>query len=220
MSIVCAGFAVLALLARKDSIFRMLDRGSSYWLVLWPVSLCAAFLLVHVEERYTAPFVVLLCLVAYRFVLSGMDRYVEKAVLLTVMLALLIPVGGQILWAGGRAARDAVNPAKSDALIIAEAVTSAGVKPGDSIAVVGSGYSAIQYARLARARIVAEIPDEESFWQASATESREAEQRLAGIGVKVLVATNAPTRARGTGWWQVAGTKYSKCWIHPLPATP
>jgi hypothetical protein len=135
------------------------------------------------------------------------------------MLALLLPVGGQILWAGGRAARDLVDPAKSDALIIAEAVAGAGVKPGDSIAVVGSGYSAIQYARLARARIVAEFPDEESFWQVSATESQEAEQRLAAMGVKVLVAASVRP-ARGTGWSQVTGTRYSNLWIHPVPAIP
>jgi hypothetical protein len=162
-----------------------------------------------------------LCLVTYRGLMGNIDRVAEGAVLLTVLFAILVPVTDRMATSEGHLIQDVTHSRRrSDGLVIADAIRSAGVNAGDYVAVVGSGYAAISSARLAGVRIVAEIRDESAFWNLSENELREVRHRLAGIHVKALLTATSTQRLDDRAWSEVKGLKYSHFRISPLRKTP
>lgn len=88
-------------------------------------------------------------------------------------------------------------------LEMANQLRSLGLQPGDPLAVVGEGYGAY-WARLARARVVAEAPDPEKFWQATPEDRSRCIERFRSTGARVLVTFRA--RRDGMNAWQPLGS--------------
>jgi 4-amino-4-deoxy-L-arabinose transferase-like glycosyltransferase len=96
------------------------------------------------------------------------------------------------------------------------------VGPGSPVASIGDANMAF-WARLARVRIVVEIPydvwdpalrapettDVEYFWGLSAVERATVMQKLAATGARVVVVRDVPPGPAGLGWQRIAGTAYS-----------
>ena len=82
-----------------------------------------------------------------------------------------------------------------------------GVQAGDTIATVGSAFSAY-WARLARVQIVAELPDEQGFWDAAPSVQSRIIKAFADTGVKAIVAQTAPGYAPTIGWQRLRNTHY------------
>jgi hypothetical protein len=220
LSAVCGGvFSLLLLALARGKKLQSLGR-SQYWLIIWSLCVCGIFTLVHLEGRYLTPFVVLVCLVAYRAVMGNIERIAEAAVLLTVLFAILFPTFVGVATSGAHIVRDVTLSRRSDGLVIADAIRSAGVNPGDFVAVVGSGYDAVIYARLAGARIVVEIPEEGAFWKLDQSELMEVRNRLTNVHVKALPTAKSTPRPDDRSWSEVKGLKYSHFWISPLLKTP
>ena len=107
-------------------------------------------------------------------------------------------------------------------LTVARSLRALPLGPGTPVAVIGDGNGAY-WARLARVRIVAEIPlnvwdylvktpeisDVDIFWAASAEEKAVVLRKLAETGAKVAVARDVPPGPAGSGWQRVVGTPYS-----------
>jgi hypothetical protein len=96
------------------------------------------------------------------------------------------------------------------------------VAPGSPVANIGDSNQAF-WARLARLRIVAEIPydvwdpvvrtpdvsDVDIFWAASPDVRAAVMRQLAQTGARVAIAKDVPQGPAGFGWERIAGTPYS-----------
>lgn len=95
---------------------------------------------------------------------------------------------------------------------VAESLNKLGVQPGEKVAILGEYFFPNYYwARLARIKIVAEIRDEQSFWEKNADVRFEVLKTLERTGAKVIVqrpGLKIPDSAYARGWKQVGDTGY------------
>jgi hypothetical protein len=92
---------------------------------------------------------------------------------------------------------------------LAEAVLEMGIKPGDDIAFVGYSFGAF-FARLARLRIIAEIPDDqaESFWLADPATRSAAVEAIRKTGAKAIIAEWVAPGASVNGWQRIGNSRH------------
>jgi hypothetical protein len=92
---------------------------------------------------------------------------------------------------------------------VAEGLRSLGAQPGDRAAGL-SRVAEAHWARLARLKIVAEIPlgEEHYFWTATADEKQKVFQIFASTGAKFVVTKDPPTCAAANGWIPLGGTGF------------
>jgi hypothetical protein len=104
-------------------------------------------------------------------------------------------------------------PAPSE-LEVATALRDVGVRRGAHVAIIGDGFTA-HWARLARVKIVAEMPASEAslFWSAADGLRRDAIQAFSRTGATVVVASEVPEYAPNEGWLRVGE---SSSFILPL----
>jgi hypothetical protein len=86
-----------------------------------------------------------------------------------------------------------------------------GMQPGHEVAVIGNGQAASLWARLARLRIVAELPwqEEKKFWEADAQVKQRVIDALMSTGVNAIVADNALANHSMDGWRRIGDTNRS-----------
>jgi hypothetical protein len=84
-----------------------------------------------------------------------------------------------------------------------------GIKPGDDIAFVGYSFGAF-FARLARLRIIAEIPDDqaESFWLADPATRSAAVEAIRKTGAKAIIAEWVAPGASVNGWQRIGNSRH------------
>jgi PII-like signaling protein len=98
--------------------------------------------------------------------------------------------------------KDRIHPGLPGYQTIALALRNMGLRNGDRLAVVGFGKDCY-YARCARLRVVAQIPDRREFWSLTAPELKSVTEHLASIGVKAVVAWDRPYTPAPGGWTDV-----------------
>ena len=143
----------------------------SNWQLLVPgIVAMGLYALVWVEPRYVAPFVVLVWLGLFcgiRLKRSEDSARLGAAATLVITASMILLTAPYVVYHladplpvlqghGGMYYR------------VAESLNKAGVRPGESVAIIGSGWDGMVWARLARVRIVAQIPpdDVDEFWRA------------------------------------------------------
>jgi hypothetical protein len=193
---------------------------SAYWFLLAPALVASSFyMLVHFEQRYFAPFVVVIgtSLFAALHLPRSKDskRLVAALVCMTLtMFALSIGYySARELYstvrdlAPGRAAKQDVQ------WQIADELRKLGVAPGDGVASIGNTmFNA--WPRLARVRVVAEIStrtggDVEKFWAGDAALKSRVIESFARTGAKIIVAEGIPQWANSAdGWQRIGATNY------------
>lgn len=91
----------------------------------------------------------------------------------------------------------------------AVALHELGLHPGDQVGIIGYGFDAF-WARLARVKIVAEMPDSAAdlFWRGSDETQTQVLQAFAQSGARAVVAEYVPAYANTTGWQQVGNSNY------------
>ena len=164
------------------------------------------YALVHVEPRYVGSFI----LVFWGGVLSQLrlpKSELSSRLLRAATLAIVAIYSTELcVGALGAAAteRDLAAGAQEE-LQIAQGIRQAGLRPGDRVATVG-GMGAMVWARLAKVRIVANLPDDTDFWfQGDDTRSRTL-SAFAATGAKAIVAAS-PSGAKD-GWIKIGQTEY------------
>ena len=107
-------------------------------------------------------------------------------------------------------------------LAVARSLRAMKIGPGSPVASIGDANIAF-WARLARVRIVAEIPfdiwdpvlrepditEVSIFWAASAEEKAAVMRKLAETHAKAVIARDVPPGPAGSGWQRIVGTPYS-----------
>lgn len=201
------GLLMLLLLCPGESAVGLSLRRTLY---LWlPASAgCAAYFVLHVEERLVAPFVLLLWIAAFGCAIQA-ARGVSRRVALAVVLAMACVTGlrlAKLLEANVVAI--AAKPGNTDAEV-AQALRGLGIRDGDRLSIV-EPVDDMDWARQAGARIVSEVPrgDEKIFWAAKEKTLHQVLRTLAGTGAKIVVTKDPPLCAEREGWVRLGQTGY------------
>lgn len=196
-----AGLIVLGILAavRRGSVGR-----TELCFTVWPVSVVLMYLLLYVDFRYLAPWLVLFFIACYSAVLVR-NAIPEQVILVALGLTLLAPRLLDLVSASRILATQ--RGASTDVLVATE-LQAIGVRSGDTIAIVGEGFQHY-YAHLADTRIVAQISNARHFWSLTPSHVLVVEEAVAQTGAKALVAMGRPESFQASYWRPVAGTVYS-----------
>jgi len=182
----------------------LLAPGLAGLLLYWPV---------YAEWRYVGPFVVLLwmaCFSGVRLDASPEAKRVFPPLAIAMAACLLLEIGGLTAYDLSGARSRTARPHWT----IAERLRSMGLQPGDRVGFIGRGPEAY-WARLARLRIIAEIPQAEAgqFWAAPDTVRSRALQAFASTPARAIVTESAPLWASTAGWRSLEGTGAYVYWL-------
>jgi len=206
------------------------DRGWSVarelmrqWRLIVPaLGALALYSAVHVEERYIAPFLVLLFCSAFSVVrlLDSMEsRRLITGVILVVVAMLALAVAPATFQQARTAMGDLIKGREAQGFLdwrIAEGLRHMGVNPGDKVGSLEySNQFNARWARLARVRIAAEIygGGEDEFWRSDPQIRSRAISTFAAAGVKLIVARKFAGGADSAGWEPIEDTG---CYVYFL----
>ncbi|MBD2021541.1 hypothetical protein H6F43_15280, partial [Leptolyngbya sp. FACHB-36] len=91
-----------------------------------------------------------------------------------------------------------------------------GIQPGSPIAILGPDPSHQAWARLARVRIIAQIPNAERFWAVGATVQSEVLSAMKQAGASAIVVESSeriPDEIARSRWLPIGSTGY---YAYPL----
>jgi hypothetical protein len=218
---------LLVLVIMDGAPWELMKHLAEQWSLLTPaIAAMGLYALIHVEARYVGPFLVLFWMgLASSIRLAdspGVRRLVACVSMAMLVVPLLTIVASTVGTAHSAVSRTIDEQVLADdlwsALVhrqVAEGLHQLGVQPGDTIATIGSAFSAY-WARLARIQIVAELPeDEQGFWDAAPFMHSRIIKAFADTGVKAIVAQTAPGYASTIGWQRLGNTRY---YAYLLPA--
>ena len=169
---------------------------------------------VHVEERMIAAFSVLLWLglfaavrVQNKFEIRRVSSCAAAAVAVFVIFSLANSVLGEAASHGGAELKSWTHPKANPQWQVAEELHRAGVHATDKVAWIrpaafDRSKQNYGWARLARVRIIAEIPSSEAdtFWSADSGQRSAVFNALARTGAVALVVTKMPADRSTDGW--------------------
>lgn len=177
--------------------------------------------LVHVEPRYIGPFVVLLTLgglAGLPLPPLGIGRIILQGGAIGLAVSLAAPLcAGLLLNALALVRRpDLSGPSTHVQWEVARALHEVGVRPTDPVASIG-GEMSPAWARLARVRVVAQMPAAEAngFWVSDPATQAQVTELFAGTGARAIVTNVRPHWARGDRWHPLDGTGYHVFALHP-----
>lgn len=170
---------------------------------------------VYIQPRYLGPFLVLVSLGAFAAVRPPDERSGNRllggaaialgAVLVTPLLVSLSLNALVLITQPQLAGRSAHRQWQ-----VAEELRRAGVRPGDAVAAIGNEL-APAWARLARVRVVAQMPAGEAdlFWASDSAARSGMTRLLASTGARAIVTSSLPAWASRGAWRAVDATSYS-----------
>jgi len=205
------------LLAVLVILFSLSDTGlaksiSGQWPILIPaLAALGMYALILIETRYVGVFLALLWLGLFAGVRLPERSQFEKLGRATA-LAIVIAVGIPVMLGVFRDAAQGLRHPAYPHWQVAQELHQAGVKKGDKVARIGGTFGA-DWARLLRARVVAEIPRYEAahFWTAGPALQSEVIDTIGKTGAKAIVAEQIPPSEVFTaapGWKRVGNTDF------------
>ena len=216
MAILFAGALALVAGGAWRNVTPVPDRNFR-WLFPWAITACLMYTVVNAQSRYLGAFFVLSWLALYRLLWRRAKTVMTALVLGFVGGAMFISVAAPSLPVGAKSVREMIRPDRLDYMHVAAALQAAGVGPGDRLATVGYAFDAY-YARYIGARVTANVIDADAFRHISAEDLSGVRVRLAGIGVKALVAKDSPVNGAFGDWSgiQVPGSPRYSIMLVPL----
>ena len=188
-SILALGFATMA---RAGSGVR---ERTPLVLGLWSLAAAFVYASVHVEPRYLAGFFLTGVIAWWAWLGRRASRRALSWVMVAAVLAIALSLVRHLQQNTG-----GFDPAyRPDYLVDAVRLDSAGLRPGDPVAVVGDAFE--QYAPfVAGTPITAQVMDSTGFWELAPAARSALQQRLARAGVKALLANNVESAMQAEGW--------------------
>jgi hypothetical protein len=174
------------------------------WFCSLPVCLIIImYLLIHLVNRFTFGFLLVLWGVSYANVRvpPGLETLARRALLAGTLIFALSTLPGMMHLVFSRTE----NPLNRD-LLIAQAMPEYGIRPEDSVALIGNGDTAY-WAYWARLSIVAEVPstDAPQFWSASTESQNAALQAMKEAGAKSIIWSRDSDRPCLEHWVSLPG---------------
>jgi hypothetical protein len=160
------------------------------------------------STRFIAPFIVLL----FAGVFSSLRIYNSqktKRLIVGVTIAILVTVGSQLAV---QSAKNLVAVARQSDHVqwrIAEGLQQLNIQPDEKVAILGDEYLHLFWARLAKVKIVAQVPDGKSFWKKDAgTRARVLKTIEEKTGVRAILYKPESSIGDLTAWRKVGNTSY------------
>jgi hypothetical protein len=188
---------------------------------------CACYMLIHFEQRYFAPFVVLTgmsLLAAVRLPPTDDARRLTGALVVVTLTTFALSLGYYSALDLYSSVRDLApgRAARVDAQWqVAEELRRMGVAPGERVASIGNTMFHA-WPRLARVRVAAEIStrtgdDVEKFWAGDAALKARVVETFAQTGARVIVAEGIPQWASATDGWRRIGATHFYVYVLSRP---
>jgi hypothetical protein len=203
-----------------------------YWFLVVPaIAAIGLYMLVWVEPRYIAPFVVLIELALFfglRIRESSHGVMLESAAAV-LLIMFLSPWGPNTIPKHSSAVADVFRHHSLDSnpwAEVAVGLRTMGIQPGDRVASLEySNLGNVKWARLAKVRIVAEVnfrkgvpaSQPNNFWAASASTQEQVLQALAKTGARIVVSDQAPMPASSSDWRGIGETGFFALWLTIAP---
>ncbi|MHC4321878.1 MAG: hypothetical protein ACYST3_06335 [Planctomycetota bacterium] len=186
------------------------DISEHYNLLLPAIAGFAMYCIVATNIRYVGSFFTLMWLGIFsgiRLPESDESKRLLRNVAAVMVLMMLIVMTRHYIRLG---------PSTSDVQWkIADALYQTGIVPGDRVASIGNSHAHF-WARLARVRIVAEMPHSsaDDFWNADNLITSKVFETFRQTGAKAVVTNLVPDNISPPGWRQLAGTDHFVYMLH------
>jgi hypothetical protein len=165
------------------------------------------------EPRYSVPFLVLIWLGLFgacRLPKGPDHQRLIAAVVLAVVISVAIPVGYSTTRAVAKGFQPFISQDQSahPQWEITDGLHQIGIRPGEQVAYLRNSYR-VDWARLARVKIISEIPpsDVMQFWSANEREKSEVIETLFSTGARAIIA-ETPLDVPVKGWKRIGQTEY------------
>ena len=166
------------------------------------------------KTRLIAPFIVLLFAGVFSSIKLPNSQESKRLIARLTLIALLL-IFSQLAFHGSK---DFMTILREPELIhwqLAKSLQQIGIQPGDKV--VHLGIKDYYWARLARVKIVAEIPNIESFWATDVVQRNRAIEAIKRTGAKVIIQKpgfDIPKLENATGWQNLCNAE--SCYVHLL----
>lgn len=200
------------------------DVAESWALIVPAAAALGMYLLVHVEERMIAAFIVLLWMAALSAVrYRDLPEIERSASLATVAVAaftvamITASIPGEMASYGLKDLME--HPTSNYQWQVAEQLHTMGIHAGDKVAWIRPSMFTVKrnyaWARLAGVRIVAEVPtgEEGKFWESNPGTREKVFDAVAQTGAEAFVVSEMPNKTADAEWKQLGTTGY---WVHLL----
>lgn len=195
-------FACLVLFYITGRKWKCFKDITSEWIFLAPaIFSIVMYSLVMIKFRYLGPFILLFWLGIFS-ALRLSDSKPANSIIIVLVTILLFTSG---------LSYDFLKEGKNASALmhykVASELEKSGVKSGDKVGVVGLEYG-LYWVRLAKCRVIAEIPTEEenNFWLLD--DKSKVYEKFKNAGAKILVSERGPSNLSKIGWRKIDGTSY------------
>jgi hypothetical protein len=211
-----AGVGTIILLIAPDRRAHLQNIARVWALWLPGVTGLAAYSLVLVGPGYVAPFIPLVLLGLFAGILFPVSKDLPRS----YRMSLVIVAGAVAVFAALFTANRLVAPLPIFRVPggvyyqVAKSLNNDGVSAGQAVGIIGSGWDAMNWARMGRLHIVAQIPPEDAgqFWELANPEARASVyDAFEKAGAKAVVTEQAASLYRFPEWKRLGNTTYSVC---------
>lgn len=207
-----AGAGLIVLLFSRNAPQRFRNILGSWPLLIPGIAVPSLYLLVNVEPRYVAPFLVLLLVGLFPGILLY-DSWVaaNRNTVVAVTVAVFVFAVAALLVAYHLAGFPRLEDKQLNLFVhVGTALNKDGVEPGEDIAIIGDSSDGCRWSRLARVRIVAQVLREDiaDFWRLDTDKQTEVYEAFARAGAKAVVAKNSPQAGRLSDWQRLGDSDY------------
>jgi hypothetical protein len=186
------------------------DIAEQYILFIPVVTALSMYALVSVSGRYVGPFITLMWLGIFsgvRLPDSEDSRRLLKYVTVVMVLVLMMVGTNHFITRHLIIKKDA--PFFRAQWQVADTLNKMGIGPGDKVASIGNSHAHF-WARLARVKIVAEMPHQSvvNFWNGDDLIKSKVFEAFAKTGAKAVVTNLVPDNTSPYGWQHLADSNY------------
>lgn len=202
---------LMVVILSQGSLLSYLRRIGTFWPILLP-ALCMflTYALVHWEHRYTTAFETMAAATVFAATSAGTETRsvnLKRGAVLALGIVALCSTTMALLKARVE------NWSASAQVDIAQGLQQMGLRPGESIAIIGDGFDDY-WAHLAQLHIVAEVPHDEgmrdsaaAFWSAPSSTQVDLLTALERTGARAVIGGQMGF-ARPPGWIEVGKTGF------------
>jgi len=198
----------------SPAVLRRFQHLSRAWPLFVPgIAGLLMYVLVVVVPRLIAPFAVLILLGCFPAILLQKpdDTAKRSAITTLVIAASVMTLTALIIVLHLAFPLPTLRGPGGVHYQAAESLNREGLRSGDAVAIIGSGWDGMIWARLARLRIICQIPPEEAveFWRASDPRAKaEVYDAFAKAGARAVVTEETPPSEGFADWQRVGETQY------------
>jgi hypothetical protein len=208
----------LILILRSPNASWRFNKILKSWPLLLPgVAGPCLYLLISVEPRYVAPFLILVLLGLFPGMLLQIPKDAAKRTAISTVVIAAFMMGLTALLVGYHLAGFPRGDKGELFVQVGQSLNGAGVRSGEDVAIIGDSSDGCRWARMARVRIVAQVLREDvaGFWRQDPHVQSEVYDAFARAGAKAVVAEKTTPSGGLADWQRLGNTDYFVHFLSP-----